>query len=57
MGPLDLVNLTPLMERTGGRAEINVGAIDGPVGMNHPDPVGRNTQELRPALSFRCARR
>jgi hypothetical protein len=37
MGPLDLVNLTPLMERTSGRAEIKVGLIDGPVAMDHPD--------------------
>jgi len=33
MSPLDVVNLTPLMERSGGRPEIVVGVIDGPVMM------------------------
>ena len=31
MGPSDLVQLTPLMNRTSGGPEINVGLIDGPV--------------------------
>jgi hypothetical protein len=30
MGPLNLVQLTALMDRTSGRAEISVGLIDGP---------------------------
>jgi len=33
MSPLDVVKLTRLMERTGGRPEIVVGVIDGPVMM------------------------
>ena len=37
MGPLDLVQLTPLMNRTGGGPEINVGLIDGPVTLDLPD--------------------
>ena len=53
MGPLDLVNLTPLMERTSGRAEIKVGLIDGPVAMDHPDLVTRNIQEV---LGSACSR-
>jgi subtilisin family serine protease len=41
---LGLVNLTPLMERTRGRAEIVIALLDGPVLANHPD---LNTQALR----------
>src|SRR5580698_2143921 len=37
MNPLDLVNLTPLMERTCGRPEILVALIDGPVMTEHAD--------------------
>ena len=37
MGPLDVVQLTPLMDRTPGRPEINVGLIDGPVALSLPD--------------------
>ena len=32
----DLVRLTPLLERTGGRPEIKLGLIDGPVVIDHP---------------------
>ena len=39
MGPLDLVQLTALMDRTSGRAEISVGLIDGPVLLTHPELV------------------
>ena len=37
MTPLDLVRLTPLMERTSGSPEVTIGLIDGPVVMQHPD--------------------
>jgi subtilisin family serine protease len=37
---LDLVNLSPLMERTTGRADLVVALIDGPVAGGHPDLVG-----------------
>jgi subtilisin family serine protease len=56
MGPLDLVNLTRLMERTSGRAEIKVGLIDGPVAMDHPDLVGQNIQEVPGKLAGACSR-
>jgi subtilisin family serine protease len=56
MGPLDLVNLTPLMERTSGRAEIKVGLIDGPVAMDHADFVRRNMQEVPGKLGGTCSR-
>jgi len=37
MGPLDLVKLTALMERTSGSADVTIGLIDGPVAATHPD--------------------
>jgi subtilisin family serine protease len=46
MNPLDVVTLTPLMERTSGRREIVIGLLDGPVAMTHPDLVGANLREL-----------
>jgi len=36
MGPLDLVQLTPLMNPTSGGPEISVGLIDGPVTLDLP---------------------
>ena len=37
MAPLDLVRLTPLMERSSGSPEVKIGLIDGPVVTQHPD--------------------
>jgi subtilisin family serine protease len=45
MGPLDLVNLTPLMARTSGRIGIKIGLIDGPVALNHPDLAAQNIHQ------------
>jgi subtilisin family serine protease len=56
MGPLDLVNLTRLMERTSGRAEIKVGLIDGPVAMDHPDLFRQNIHALPGKLGGACSR-
>ena len=36
MNPLELVRLPPLMELSGGRREIVIGLIDGPVATGHP---------------------
>jgi subtilisin family serine protease len=44
--PLDLVGLSPLMERTAGRPEIVVGLIDGPVAANHADIATENLRLL-----------
>jgi subtilisin family serine protease len=46
MNPLDVVTLTPLMERTSGRREIVIGLLDGPVAMTHPDLVSANLREI-----------
>lgn len=56
MGPLDLVNLTRLMEHTTGRAEIKVGLIDGPVAIDHPDFTGQNIREIAGKLGGACSR-
>jgi subtilisin family serine protease len=55
MGPLDLVNLTPLMERSSGRPEIKVGLIDGPVVIDHPELATESIQEVPGKLSGACA--
>jgi subtilisin family serine protease len=55
MNPLELVKLTPLMERTSGRPEIMVGLIDGPVAMNHPDLPSENIREIPGKLAGTCA--
>ena len=47
MGPLELVKLDRLMERSSGRSEIVIGLIDGPVAMNHPD-LARTTYVRSP---------
>ena len=56
MGPLELVKLTPLMQRTSGRPEIRVGLIDGPVAMDHRDLAGQNVQEVTGKSAAACSR-
>ena len=56
IGPLDVVGLTPLADRTGGRPEITVGLIDGPVFLTHPDLAGQNIEEVPGKLRGTCAR-
>ncbi len=46
MGPLEIVNLTAVVERTSGRPEIRLGLIDGPVLLTHPELVSENIQEV-----------
>ena len=53
--PLDLVHLTPLMNRTAGRPEIAVGLIDGPLWMAHPDLAGDNIRPVSKALASACS--
>src|SRR3954452_23593297 len=56
MGPLDLVKLTVLMERSRGRQEIKVGLVDGPIVMDHPDLAAENIREIPGRQAGRCAR-
>jgi subtilisin family serine protease len=46
MNPLDLVKLTALMERSGGRPEIVVGLIDGPVVIDHAELMSENIRKV-----------
>jgi subtilisin family serine protease len=52
---LDLVGLTPLMERTRGSCEIKVGLIDGPVAIDHPDLTTENIREVPGEFAGTCA--
>lgn len=56
MNPLNLVGLTALMERTGGRPEVVVGLVDGPIAMNHPDLAGDTIREVPGKMSGTCAK-
>jgi subtilisin family serine protease len=56
VGPLGLVKLTDLMQRSSGRPEIRVGLIDGPILISHPDLAAENIQEIPGAISGTCAR-
>lgn len=56
MGPLEQVQLAPLMDRTSGRPEISVGLIDGPVLLSHPDLASQRIQEIPGKLGGTCAR-
>jgi len=54
--PLDLVNLTPLMELTSGCAEKRIALIDGPVLTDHSDLPTTRIREIPGRLSGTCAR-
>jgi subtilisin family serine protease len=46
MTPLDLIRLTPLIDRTSGRPEVTIGLIDGPVVMDHPELTNQHVREI-----------
>jgi hypothetical protein len=52
--PLDLVNLTPLMELSRGRGQTIIALIDGPVATGHPDLSEANIRELPGRLRGTC---
>jgi len=54
MGIFDIVGLTPLLERTGGRPDITVGLIDGPVALDHPDLAGQLIREIPANVPAAC---
>jgi subtilisin family serine protease len=55
MGPLDFVNLSPLMARTIGRAEVTIGLIDGPVATDHPGLAGSEILVVKGQYSGVCS--
>lgn len=54
MTPLDLVRLTPLIDRTSGRPGVAIGLIDGPVAMNHPELASQRVREILGNGSGNC---
>ena len=56
MSPLELVKLVALMEQTGGRPEIKIGLIDGPVASGHADLNGEMIRRVPGPTSGRCRR-
>jgi subtilisin family serine protease len=52
---LDLVRLTPLLERTRGRPEVKIGLIDGPVVLDHPDLMTASIREVPGEFAGACA--
>jgi subtilisin family serine protease len=56
MDPLELVQLTALMDRTSGRAEISIGLIDGPVLLTHPELASEHIREVPGKLRGTCSR-
>jgi subtilisin family serine protease len=56
MSPLDLVRLSPLMERSQGRPEVRIALIDGPAVLNHPDLAGAQIREIPGKLKATCTR-
>jgi hypothetical protein len=55
-GPLDLVELSPLMEATSGAPEIKVGLIDGPIALDHPALSKSHIRDLAIDGGGACAR-
>lgn len=56
MSPLDLVDLSALMERSQGRPEITIALIDGPIVLTHPDLAGAAVREIPGKLKGTCTR-
>jgi subtilisin family serine protease len=56
MGPLEIVHLTALMDRTSGRPEVSIGLIDGPAALNLPDLAGAAIREVPGKLRGVCNR-
>ena len=54
--PLELVNLTPLMNLSSGRAETTIALIDGPVATGHEDLSSTNIREIPGRMGGTCAR-
>lgn len=54
--PLDLVNLTPLMELSSGRAETTIALVDGPVATDHNDLRNTQIREIPGRLRGTCSR-
>ena len=56
MTPLDLVGLTPLLNRTSGSPDVPIGLIDGPVAMDHPELAIRHIHGITGNGGGTCTR-
>ena len=56
VGPLELVKLIPLMQRTSGRAEIMVAVIDGPVAIDNSDLAEQSIRKVGGKSTSSCSR-
>jgi subtilisin family serine protease len=54
-GLLDLVRLSPLMDRTSGVPQIVIGLIDGPVALEHPDLHAATLKDIFPNPTGSCS--
>jgi hypothetical protein len=55
VGPLELIKLTALMERTLGSPNIRIGLIDGPVSTQHVDLSRENVRDVAGNNGATCA--
>ena len=55
MTPLELIRLTPLMERASGRPDVTIGFIDGPVAV-HPELASQHIREIPGKGSGTCGK-
>ena len=51
----DLIHLQPLMNITKGSSQINIGLIDGPIAINHPDLNTKNIIQIEAKQSGACS--
>jgi subtilisin family serine protease len=52
---LQLVQLTALMERTEGSADVSIGLVDGPVATQHPELAGDHVRAITGTVNASCA--
>lgn len=52
---LELVQLTALMERTEGSADVRIGLVDGPVAMRHPELARDRVRSMTGTMDGTCA--
>jgi subtilisin family serine protease len=55
ISPLDLVRLTPLMNRTRGQPQIAIGLVDGPILLTHPDLAGQRIHQVSGKAEAACS--
>ena len=55
MGPLELVRLAALMDRSRGIPDLAIGLIDGPVATDHPDLTAGRIREMPGTIGATCS--